>query len=190
MRRHCKTPDLLAQALRERMAHDPIEKITVKSITDACGVNRQTFYYHFDDICGLIRWMYMQDVRKALQESFACEDWTDSLLSFLMTIKEDAACHRMLYEADIYYTEFRNDFHEMILEALMPLFVQKMPLMETLDADYREFLTRVFVLVLFEFVEKRARGIAFSSEEQFVRNWTRCLEEHRLGIQRYQRQDV
>lgn len=173
---------MLAQALRERMAQDPIEKITVKSITDACGVNRQTFYYHFSDIYELVRWMYLQDIQKALRESFKHEDWMDALQSFLMTIDEDRACHRVLYKSNIYYSELRNDFYEIASKMLMPLFTKKMPIMEKLDTDYREFLVRMYVLVLFEYVEKRARGIAFSTEEQFARNWTRCLEEQRLGM--------
>ena len=28
----------------------PLDKITVKDIVDDCGVNRNTFYYHFQDI--------------------------------------------------------------------------------------------------------------------------------------------
>ena len=28
----------------------PLEKITVKDITDQCGISRNTFYYHYQDI--------------------------------------------------------------------------------------------------------------------------------------------
>lgn len=37
----------LAMALKKRLAAAPPEKITIKELTDDCGVNRQTFYYHF-----------------------------------------------------------------------------------------------------------------------------------------------
>lgn len=33
-----------------------IDKITVKDIVDECGISRQAFYYHFQDILEVIEW--------------------------------------------------------------------------------------------------------------------------------------
>lgn len=38
--------DSFVKLLNER----PLSQITVKDIVDDCGVNRNTFYYHFRDI--------------------------------------------------------------------------------------------------------------------------------------------
>lgn len=35
----------------------PLNKITVKDIVDDCGINRNSFYYHFEDIPSLIKSM-------------------------------------------------------------------------------------------------------------------------------------
>ena len=32
----------------------PLNKITIKDIVEACGINRNTFYYHFQDVPDLI----------------------------------------------------------------------------------------------------------------------------------------
>ena len=40
-----------AQLLEER----PMNKITVKDIVERCGINRNTFYYHFSDIPSLLQ---------------------------------------------------------------------------------------------------------------------------------------
>ncbi len=40
----------LVKLLNER----PISKITIKDITDDCGINRNTFYYHYSDLPSLI----------------------------------------------------------------------------------------------------------------------------------------
>lgn len=37
----------LAEALCQLLETKTLEKITVKDIVARCGVNRQTFYYHF-----------------------------------------------------------------------------------------------------------------------------------------------
>ncbi|MFQ9345621.1 MAG: TetR/AcrR family transcriptional regulator [Coprococcus sp.] len=37
------TKDAIAKALTDLLQERPIEKITIKDITDRCGINRQTF---------------------------------------------------------------------------------------------------------------------------------------------------
>ncbi len=39
-----------------------LSKITITNITEECGVNRQTFYYHFKDIYDLLEWIYKNEV--------------------------------------------------------------------------------------------------------------------------------
>ena len=51
------TKRALAQSLKHLMEQKPLEKITVVDISEDCGVNRQTFYYHFQDIYDLIEWI-------------------------------------------------------------------------------------------------------------------------------------
>ncbi len=43
------------------MAEHTLNKITVKEIVNRCGVNRQTFYYHFRDIYDLLDWMFINE---------------------------------------------------------------------------------------------------------------------------------
>ena len=52
------TKQQLANALKSLMQTKPLEKITIKDIVIFCGVNRQTFYYHFKDINDLLGWIY------------------------------------------------------------------------------------------------------------------------------------
>ena len=40
----------LAAAAVSLLEERPLDKITVKDITDRCGLTRNTFYYHFQDI--------------------------------------------------------------------------------------------------------------------------------------------
>ena len=39
----------LAKSLKELMANQPFEKLSVSDITNNCSLHRQTFYYHFED---------------------------------------------------------------------------------------------------------------------------------------------
>ena len=48
------TDELLFSAFRQLLDEKPYKKITVRDIVDRCHVNRNTFYYHFEDIPHLI----------------------------------------------------------------------------------------------------------------------------------------
>ena len=55
------TKEALAAAMKKLLATKPVDKITVKDLVEECGVNRQTFYYHFDDVYDLLEWVFEQD---------------------------------------------------------------------------------------------------------------------------------
>ena len=42
----------------------PLEKITVRDIVDDCGINRNTFYYHFQDIFAVLEEICLSGTRK------------------------------------------------------------------------------------------------------------------------------
>lgn len=48
---------LLAESFKELAIKQPIEKITIKEITDKAGVIRPTFYNHFQDKYELLEWI-------------------------------------------------------------------------------------------------------------------------------------
>ena len=52
------TKRALAASLKKLVGRMPLDKVTVTDIAEDCGVNRQTFYYHFLDICDLVEWIY------------------------------------------------------------------------------------------------------------------------------------
>ena len=51
-----------------------IDKITVKDVVDECGISRQTFYYHFQDILDVIEWATEQAFQKLLEKSLETDD--------------------------------------------------------------------------------------------------------------------
>ena len=63
-----QTKQTLASALKELMAQKPMEKISIQEITALCGMRRQIFYYHFEDIYDLMRWMFQQEEVSLLQK--------------------------------------------------------------------------------------------------------------------------
>lgn len=42
------------------------DKITVKDIVDTCGISRQAFYYHFEDIQAVLEWNFENKLNEVL----------------------------------------------------------------------------------------------------------------------------
>lgn len=55
------TKRMMADALKDAMTKKDFSEITVSEIVRACGVNRKTFYYHFEDIYALMKWMIQEE---------------------------------------------------------------------------------------------------------------------------------
>lgn len=53
---------LLAESFKELALEKPVEKITIKEITDRAGVIRVTFYNHFQDKYELLEWICREEV--------------------------------------------------------------------------------------------------------------------------------
>ena len=62
------TKKTLAEALKRAMKAKPLSKITVSEIINDCGVNRKTFYYHFEDIYALLKWMLEQEAIEVVKK--------------------------------------------------------------------------------------------------------------------------
>ena len=56
----------LANALKKLLQKKFLDDITVKELVEECEVNRQTFYYHFQDIYDLVEWACEEDAGRAL----------------------------------------------------------------------------------------------------------------------------
>ena len=61
----------LEQSLKKLLRERPLDKITIKDLVEDCGVNRQTFYYHFQDIYDLIAWSLNAKMNEILKNNNA-----------------------------------------------------------------------------------------------------------------------
>ena len=58
----------------------PLDKITVKNIAEDCGINRNTFYYHFSDIRELTVYTIDSQIHNVLELDFNGDSWVDSFV--------------------------------------------------------------------------------------------------------------
>ena len=83
------TKRALEQSLKNLLLKKPLTKITVSDITDDCGINRMTFYYHFKDIYDLVEWSCLEDAKQALEEKKTYNTWQQGLLQIFKAVQEN-----------------------------------------------------------------------------------------------------
>ena len=79
------TKRALEASLKKLLLQKPLNKITINDITEDCGVNRMTFYYHFKDIYDLVDWIMVEDAAKALEADRALR--TGQMPSWIFCIR-------------------------------------------------------------------------------------------------------
>lgn len=57
----------------------PLDKITVKDIVEDCGINRNTFYYYYQDIYALLEEVFIDETQQALSADFEIQSWQEGV---------------------------------------------------------------------------------------------------------------
>ncbi len=60
------TKKAIVEAFLVLLNEKPLDKITVKEIVDCCEINRNTFYYHFEDIHALLTYVIDGEVERVI----------------------------------------------------------------------------------------------------------------------------
>lgn len=55
--------------LSEMLKEQRLDDITVKDLTERCGISRQAFYYHFSDIYDVLDWGLQQEFERIFEEA-------------------------------------------------------------------------------------------------------------------------
>lgn len=94
------TKEAFANALKQLMTVKPIGKITVKELVEICGVNRQTFYYHFDDVYDLLEWVFEEDANLVLPREVLYDHWKDDVLTFFTYLYDNKTFALNVYNSN------------------------------------------------------------------------------------------
>lgn len=135
------TKTQIALSLKRQMARKPLNKITIKDIVDDCGVNRQTFYYHFEDIYDCLEWMYHKESLRIVEEHKDLEHWQEGVYAILQYIQDNSveclnALHSMGQE------QLRHFFYEDFFYLYSGLFKS---ISTGIDENFLDFTANVFV---------------------------------------------
>ena len=110
------TKNALANSLTELMAATPLDKITVRMLVENCGLNRQTFYYHFQDIYDLLDWTLQEDIHRLIANEIELDNWEESIAALFAYMQ----ANRLLI-LNAFHSLERDTLEHEVFKLLSPL---------------------------------------------------------------------
>ena len=110
------TKRALEASLRKLLLQKPLNKVTINDITEDCGVNRMTFYYHFKDIYDLVDWVLVEDAQRAIEGRQSVDDWKKAFLDILLKIQNNK-----LLVLNVYRSISREQVEQYLYKLLDPM---------------------------------------------------------------------
>lgn len=121
-----RTKIALGAAMQELLREKPLEQIRVRELADRCGIRRQSFYYHFNDVYELLDWSISREREHLLRRQEEFVTWQQVYLDLQQYMAENRA---------YYQTILRIRGRERLRELLAPVFQN---VMDGLDDYYRK----------------------------------------------------
>lgn len=169
----------LATALKEKMAKKPLEQITIQELTEQCGMQRRAFYYHFEDIYALVRWMFQEEAISLLKQREGSLLWQEGLLQLFHYLDENRA---------VCLCALRSPGHDALkrffgtnLEAIFGKEVEETAARLNLNLDPDGI--PLFVSALGGIMESWLLGVFPDPPEKMVERINGFLESHIYGMQ-------
>ena len=161
------TKQALVDSLKQLLTKKSFSKITVTEIVENCGYNRKTFYYHFEDIYSLLRWMLEQDLLSVVDSNELTSDPEKVIRFALSYIKQNRQLLTCVI-TELGHDELRNFLYD-DFAAPIRMVIQKTEseIGLTLDDAYREYLTSFYTSGMTGMII-RVLLRKISSEDEFI----------------------
>lgn len=142
------TKKALAASLKKFMEHKKFSKITISEIIADCGVNRKTFYYHFEDIYALLKWTFEQETVEVLKNFDLLANSKEAILFVINYVDRNKHILNCAYDSmgrGEMKRFFHSDFYGLILSIIEG--VEK-ELNTWVDEDFKQYLTYFYTEAL------------------------------------------
>lgn len=109
------TRNALATSLKKLTDTMNFDKITISDITKECGLNRQTFYYHFTDKLELLYWIYDNEAF-SLTKDINAGNWNEKLKKFMQHMRRDRSFYMSTIKcSDNYFEEYLHNMLKVLM---------------------------------------------------------------------------
>lgn len=167
------TKESLATSLKKIMEKKSLKKITINDLVVHCGVNRQTFYYYFQDIYDLLEWIYKTEAVGSISNCKTYETWQQGFLKIFKYVNNNKAfCMNTLNSIG---REHLEDFlHHEIFNLLINV-VEEVSKDSSLCSKEKEFISNFYTFAFIGILTSWMKGGMNDSPESIIEKVERLV---------------
>lgn len=139
------TKRALEQSLKNLLLKKPLTKITISDITEDCGINRMTFYYHFKDIYDLVEWACLEDAKRALDKKKTYDTWQQGLLQIFEAVQENKPFILNVYRC--VHREQVEKYLQPLVDQLMLDVIQEESASMVIREEDKQFIAKIYAYI-------------------------------------------
>ena len=139
------TKRALEASLKSLLLQKPLSKITVTDITEDCGINRMTFYYHFKDIYDLVEWCCQEDASRALAGKKTYETWQQGLLQIFEAVQDNKPFILNVYRC-VHREQVEKYLQPLVDRLLLDVLEEEDKGMTVRDED-KQFIAQIYAYI-------------------------------------------
>lgn len=176
------TKKALAESLKKTMKNKPFKKITVSELIQDCNINRNTFYYHFEDIYALLKWMFEQEAIAVVKNFDILVNYEEALNFVMDYVEANNYIINCAYDS-IGQDELKRFFYADFLEIICRLIGRAEEITgQTLGDDYKEFLSHFYMEAMVGMLIEWIKDNKKRTRDSVVKYISYTLQESLLGI--------
>lgn len=179
------TKKLIADATIQLMKNKKLNKISVREIAEASNINRQTFYYHFEDIFDLIQWIYRNEVMGLFNNMNGDSLWKEGLLRLLEYLEENRDAILCILNS-LTRAQLKSLFYDDIYNLMVTASDSVAQILQSNtkknSPDYDEFLVYFYSISISSLIEAWAWGDIQMSPQELVDQLDRLIQDQITGV--------
>ena len=140
-----QTKQILEESLKKLMLQKPLDKITIRDLTEDCGISRMAFYYHFKDIYDLVEWACLEDARRALDEKKTYDTWQQGLLQIFEAVQENKPFILNVYRC-VHREQVEKYLQPLVDQLLLDVIEEESAGMVIREED-KQFIAKVYAYI-------------------------------------------
>ena len=103
------TRKAIMQSFLKLVDQRPINKVTIKDIVEDCGINRNTFYYHFSDIPALIEAIVQEEAAELFKAHPTISSYEECIRLAIQEIQKNYPNTPAAKTADEFLVQYKED---------------------------------------------------------------------------------
>ncbi len=154
-KRNLDTKNKIVNGFKKIALKKPMNKITISELTKYCNINRNTFYYHFEDIKTLMEWILSSEITNIL-DNIDVKNTEKLLYSIFDYVEKNEKLLESAYSSfgreklrKLLYPYFYNTLNNLIIEK---------NLTDIYDDKFKDFVINFYsggiAYTIFDYIKK------------------------------------